>query len=125
MGANASCPSCGGKVDVKSRHVAVTGTEIRIYCSEECLSARDAPPRRARWIAVCLVAGTAGLVLGKRATASQVEVEPLPPSVLDDVLQPRPEPEAPVPTEAAPQPDVADAIIIDELAHDAWIHPLA
>lgn len=135
MGANATCPSCGGEVDVKSRHVAVTGTEVRIYCSEACLSARDAPPpltapielprRRGRWIAAGLIAGAAGLVVGNGASTPQVEVEPLPLSVLDDLLQPLPVRETPAPPEAVAQPDEADATIVDELAHDAWIHPLA
>jgi murein DD-endopeptidase MepM/ murein hydrolase activator NlpD len=134
MGANASCPSCGGKVDVKSRHVAVTGTAVQIYCSEVCLSARDAPPRlrapalglprrRGRWIVAFLAASAAGLVLGKQSTAPQVE--PLPLSVVVHALQPRPVPEPPTTVNAVAQPDEAEATIIDELAHDAWIHPLA
>jgi hypothetical protein len=118
-------------VDVKSRHVAVTGTEVRIYCSDTCLSARDAPApidvprRRGRWIAAGLVAGVAGLVVGDRASAPQVEAEPLPLSVVADALRPRPDPEPPIPAEPVTQPDEAEATIIDELAHDAWIHPLA
>ena len=34
-----SCPWCGGSVDVKSRHVAVSGSAVRIYCSDTCLQA--------------------------------------------------------------------------------------
>src|SRR4029077_8194221 len=67
------CPSCKGPVDVKSRHVMIDGTAVRVYCSDACLRARDAQPaappiettrRRAHWWLVGgIVAGTTGFVL--------------------------------------------------------------
>lgn len=70
-----ACPHCSGPVDVKSPHVAVTGSAIRVYCSEECLHGigeqtveiylEDAgPKRRAGWlIAAGLALGAGAIVL--------------------------------------------------------------
>src|SRR5438874_588760 len=32
-----ACPRCQGPVHVGSRHIAVAGTAVRVYCSEPCL----------------------------------------------------------------------------------------
>src|SRR5688572_1818295 len=59
-----SCPACDGPVEVKSRHVAIAGTAVRVYCSADCLRAgvrpvlppapalieHATPPKRRRWI---------------------------------------------------------------------------
>src|SRR5947207_419677 len=68
-----ACPRCSGPVDVKSRHVAVAGSAVRIYCSDDCLrgvgeiaaaaAAVEQPPRRKRWLLV------AGFALGGGAFA--------------------------------------------------------
>ncbi len=138
------CPSCGGTVDVKSRHVAVTGTAVKIYCSEACLLARDAPPapaaaplepprrRKIWWLAGGVVAGTTSLALayGLRDSDAQNDPGPTPLSIVEEALRPPP---APPPSPAADvkpadKPDAeaeADAALVGELAHDAWIHPLA
>jgi len=137
MRASASCPSCGGSVDVKSRHVAVAGGAVRIYCSDGCLGARNAPPvvaepavepprRRIWWLAGGLVAGTAGLVLayGRSAAAPQNDVGPPQLSIVEAAMQRPVDPEPPAPATVAP-PDETEQVLVDELAHDAWIHPLA
>src|SRR5688572_1225522 len=54
------CPRCHKPVDVKSRHVSVAGSTVRVYCSDACLQgisvlatsleiARPAPRRWRRW----------------------------------------------------------------------------
>ena len=138
--AGTSCPSCGGNVDVASRHVAVAGASIRIYCSEACLVARNAPPvpatqpvepprrRRIWWIAGGVVAGTTSLVLvyGLSDDAA-IEPGPTPLSIVEQATRPPlPPPEPPAAAAVPPEiePD-ADAAVVAELAHDAWIHPLA
>jgi murein DD-endopeptidase MepM/ murein hydrolase activator NlpD len=129
-----ACPTCKGPVDVKSRHIAVYEGAVRVYCSEECLNARDAlpadaqtiqialPPKRRRawwWLAALFVpAGAAGYfaVLDSRES----ELVPPPPTVSTTQTPADPEPSA----VADPQRE-ADAKLVEELSHDAWIHPLA
>jgi murein DD-endopeptidase MepM/ murein hydrolase activator NlpD len=141
--AGATCPACGANVDVKNRHVAVTGGAIRIYCSEQCLRARNAPPvpitpsvrprRRIWWIAGGLIGGTTSFLLAYGLgeadpanngaptpwstveAATRVSVAPAPRVTVEE-------------TAAAAQRDrdqEADAALVTELAHDTWIHPLA
>jgi murein DD-endopeptidase MepM/ murein hydrolase activator NlpD len=38
-----ACPACSGPVDVKSRHVIVAGSAVRVFCSEDCLQNQTAP----------------------------------------------------------------------------------
>jgi murein DD-endopeptidase MepM/ murein hydrolase activator NlpD len=130
-------------VDVKSRHVAIAGTAVRVYCSEACLLGRDAQPAPAPiaieaaprrvgwWIAGGILLGaTTGVMLYVRgsddAPAGQTEQAAL--SLLVEAAQPPPPP-PPVtdkPAEDKPTPtEDADAALLVELAHDAWIHPLA
>jgi hypothetical protein len=132
-----ACPSCGGNVDVKSRHVAVAGASIRIYCSEACLLARDVPPVPAAqpvepprrrwiwWIAGGVVAGTTSLVLYALTGDAPVEPGPSALSIVEQAMQPPPPPPEPPPPPAPPDTEDADAALVGELAHDAWIHPLA
>jgi murein DD-endopeptidase MepM/ murein hydrolase activator NlpD len=131
------CPWCTGPVDVKSRHVAVAGSAVKVYCSEDCLQAAAAgvaalsdpestevAPRRRPWLHVTGIAvGLLSLSLfgGGRDEWRPQEGAPTPVAAAA-VAAPAPEPPAPVfgppwpPTEAAWAAD---------LAQDAWIHPLA
>jgi murein DD-endopeptidase MepM/ murein hydrolase activator NlpD len=132
-GAAIFCPTCKGPVDVRSRHVAVQGGAVRVYCSAPCLDRRDelpaetapvaleSPPRRRRawWLAALAIpAGIAAyVVLRDAGDASYV---PPPPAVASTSTPADPEPSA----SDDPQQE-ADAALTQELMHDAWIHPLA
>jgi murein DD-endopeptidase MepM/ murein hydrolase activator NlpD len=136
-----ACPSCKGPVDVKSRHVAIAGTAVRIYCSEVCLRERDAkpihpiePPRRriGWWIAGGVVAaGTTSFVL-LYGLGNGEGGEPRTPVVIEEFIAaaqpPPPVPTAPAAKAEPPRPsaeEVEDAALVEKLAHDTWIHPLA
>ncbi len=143
-----ACPRCGGVVDVKSRHVAVRGASIHVYCSDACLRGGDDPPalpeapprRRARWwIAAGIVAG-GGIAALAHAGRAGAEGDPAaaraawlalvsPPEVVAAPAPPAPPPPAP-PAEPPEPPEErarreADAALLEELSRDAWIHPLA
>src|SRR6185503_16393402 len=131
------CPRCEGPVNVSSRHIAVDGPAIRVYCSEECLQGIieldalepiEEPPRRTRWwITAGMVVG--GLVIGGTFAVFQFawrdEVPSSAPLPLPAVP---PTPAVPavvamVTTEDPPAPH--DEELLHELMQDAWIHPLA
>lgn len=125
---------------MSSRHIAVTGAEIRVYCSEACLrgpaelyavslSSTPVSRRRVRWWIV------AGIVLGGASVGVQVLDRDTPPpqvpiarsaaSPAAAPSQPAPTP-APAPAPAAPLgPSPEDEAVLHELMDDAWIHPLA
>lgn len=127
-----SCPSCRGPVDVRSRHVAVHRGAVRVYCSAACLEARDALPvqaqpvvlptppkrRRAWWLAALVVpVGVAAFFMVRENDESLV-----PPAPVAAASQVPAEP--PATSLSDPQRE-ADAALVAELSHDAWIHPLA
>ena len=122
---------------MSSRHIAVDGPAIRVYCSEECLQGIieldalepiEEPPRRTRWwITAGMVVG--GLVIGGTFAVFQFawrdEVPSSAPLPLPAVP---PTPAVPavvamVTTEDPPAPH--DEELLHELMQDAWIHPLA
>jgi murein DD-endopeptidase MepM/ murein hydrolase activator NlpD len=126
-------------VDVGSRHVAVDGRAIHVYCSEACLQGVieldelvpiEEPRRRGRarwWIA-------AGVVIGGTVAVVQVvwrdDAPPSTPLALAataPVLAPAPPAPAPPPvaTVATEDPPPQDEELLHELMQDAWIHPLA
>ncbi len=132
-GAAIFCPTCKGTVDVRSRHVAVHGGAVRVYCSAECLDKRDelpaqaapvtlAPPpkrRRALWLAafVAPAAAAAAYVTFREPPAP----DPVPPPPALAVVH---TPTEPQPKAVDPERE-ADARLVEELSRDAWIHPLA
>jgi murein DD-endopeptidase MepM/ murein hydrolase activator NlpD len=130
-----TCPACSGPVDVKTPHVAVYKGSVRTYCSAACLEARDpipvdvvsldAPPKRKRriwtWLIVGLAVTGTSTALFLQRDLEQLEVPP-PPSVT--LTQPPADPEANAPPAGNPQQE-ADTALVNELMHDAWIHPLA
>ncbi len=131
------CPRCRGAVDVKSRHVAVTGSAVLIYCSEGCrrgggeiITAIEHPPRRAGWLlaAGLVVGGTAfGLYYASRGGEPSDEPVELAIALPTPPTLPRPPPSPPAavtPPEVTEQQREDQALLV-ELMHDAWIHPLA
>jgi murein DD-endopeptidase MepM/ murein hydrolase activator NlpD len=131
-GAAIYCPTCKGSVDVRSRHVAVHGGAVRVYCSSACLDQRDALPleaqavsvspppasRTLRWVAALLVPAGVGAFLVAGGAADDQLVPPAPALATLAVAEPE------LKTTDDPQRE-ADAKLVDELSRDAWIHPLA
>jgi murein DD-endopeptidase MepM/ murein hydrolase activator NlpD len=133
-----ACPVCSGPVDVKSRHVAVLGGAIRVYCSAQCLAIKDAlppdtgaitlgpaPKRRAWWwllapFVVAAGAAAAGAYYMYLRPADDAVVAPTAPALA--VTQQAADPQPAIATD--PQAE-AEAMVMEELTHDAWIHPLA
>ncbi|HEU4612178.1 MAG TPA: peptidoglycan DD-metalloendopeptidase family protein [Kofleriaceae bacterium] len=133
-----ACPVCSGPVDVRSPHIAVAGGAVRVYCSRACLDAKDALPadantislalprrsRRYRWLLAALVAfaaGGAGAFALLRTDQVPAAAPPAPAIPVAAVsLKPEPTPD----TIADPNRE-ADAKLVADLMHDAWIHPLA
>jgi murein DD-endopeptidase MepM/ murein hydrolase activator NlpD len=134
-----SCPACDGAVEVKSRHVAIKGTVVRVYCSADCMrtGAKPAvqtpvpvepvrPPRRRRrawWLAgsaigACMIISTAVYALDDEDEVAA----PAPPVIQTAAV-------APIATTArSTEPDprvLEDQAIAREILQDTWIHPLA
>jgi murein DD-endopeptidase MepM/ murein hydrolase activator NlpD len=133
------CPWCSGPVDVKSPHVHVAGSAVRVYCSDECMqalvtgavtqsAAAPEPPVRL-WphlVGMSIGLGTLALLSGGEirpelelpaAVAAAAEAEPTP--------APAP---APSPTPEQLEREAAarmEAAWVADLSRDAWIHPLA
>src|SRR5258706_5665579 len=134
----AKCPRCDQPVDVKSRHVVVSGSTVKVYCSAACLqgiavieapaAVPDELPRRNRWwVAAGFAVGSTFVALTYITqcddTPSQAhhELSFAPPPPPPPVAKPT-KPAAPSPEELARR---ADEALLQELMHDAWIHPLA
>jgi hypothetical protein len=129
-----ACPACNGPVDVKSRHVAIAGSAIRVFCSADCqrtgeparveIAAQPAQPRRSVWPHVFGV--TVGLGLLALGGADENEPPPAPAPAAIAAATPAPsEAAAPAisPEEAARAAE--DQILTAELMKDQWFHPLA
>lgn len=132
-------------MNVGSRHIAVDGPAIHVYCSEACLQGvieldeldeLDAlddlvpikgPPRRARWwiAAGVVIGGTFAVVQAVRRDEEPPRaLLPLP--VAQPMIAPSPPAVAQVATvEKPPDPSARDEALVRELMQDAWIHPLA
>jgi murein DD-endopeptidase MepM/ murein hydrolase activator NlpD len=140
-----ACPRCGEIVDVRSRHVAVRGSSIEVFCSDACLRDAGAPaqaapsaparPRRRRWwIAAGAIAGGAIAALsfggsdrtaGDAAAASLAWPAPPAPAPVAATAPLPAGPPAPTESPEARLRREADAALLEELKRDAWIHPLA
>ena len=122
-----TCARCGGPVDVRSRHLVIDGSAVRSFCSQNCASSPielappEAKPRRyspARHllhvaVGVSMLAFTSGYTPPKRSTPAAVAVASAAPVA---------PPEEPAFGPAWP-PSESDWMA--EIAHDAWLHPLA
>jgi murein DD-endopeptidase MepM/ murein hydrolase activator NlpD len=132
-----ACPSCNGPVDVRSRHVIVAGSAVRIYCSEQCLEASTAPvnllaapelpepPRR--WPHVLGIISGLGLFVvlrgpevdsadGRTSATPILPVAPAAPATSPDVAARE---------AAALAEQKLEAAWVADLRQDAWFHPLA
>jgi murein DD-endopeptidase MepM/ murein hydrolase activator NlpD len=136
-----ACPWCRGPVDVKSRHVAVAGSAVRIYCSGDCLQAflsgavnepapqvepEEPTPMWPRVVGISI--GLGALVFLNGPAIEVVEVPP--------VVSVASMPEIPM-SMAPPSPDLLaeearreaeralEAALVADLAKDAWFHPLS
>ena len=130
-----SCPACDGPVEVKSRHIAIAGTTVRVYCSADCLRggvrkpveavlpAEPAPRPRRRWIwwiAGGLAASATCVVVLAARTDEDIVTPPAPtveaPTVLVAAASPTVEPD----------PRIAeDKAWLAELERLQWLHPLS
>ncbi|MGE0869005.1 MAG: peptidoglycan DD-metalloendopeptidase family protein [Kofleriaceae bacterium] len=118
----------------------VAGTTVRVYCSADCLRARDVPippavaagverPKRrtARWVLAGVIAGGACLAGYQLLDEREPSGEP----ALAAATLALPVAAPPVTVEAAPAPEASertheeDKALLGELMRDAWIHPLA
>jgi hypothetical protein len=135
-----TCPACSGPAEVKSRHVAVDGGTVRVYCSADCLRRKTpiapapapvvigepARPRRgAWWITGAFLVGAASLGtyhLASDDTADASATVWLPPPSPAITVAASAPPPAPLPVDPRLEEEQA---LIEELARDAWIHPLA
>jgi murein DD-endopeptidase MepM/ murein hydrolase activator NlpD len=117
------CARCGRAVPVRARHLAIAGSSVRVFCSAACAVAPPSvapsttPPRVGwhpwwRFCAVPLIAFTSG------ATTPPAPAPPAPVAIVTKAVKtidpPRFGPSWP-PTEKE---------WLDEIAQDAWIHPL-
>jgi len=130
----AECPRCKGEVDVKSPHVAIDGASVRVYCSAECLQARDTPmletvqlplaPKRRRlrwWILGATVVGASAAVIAAFALRDDdVQTSPM----LGTIPVPSETPALAIAGADDPRRLADDQLLVD-LMHDAWLHPLA
>lgn len=137
-----ACPRCDRPVSVKSRHVVVSGSLVKVYCSAECLDgtavietvidepiANSEPPARRKrwWVAAGFAVGSTFVAL---TYVTQCDDGMSPPMHQETFAMPPPPPppataKQPAPPSAAELARKADEALLQELAHDAWIHPLA
>ena len=118
------CAHCGGAVDVRTRHLAIEGSAVRVFCSADCAAARPQldlpppPPRRSTWRKLApLAVGVPMLVF----TSGQVRPVASTPAAIIRVAAPAVKPEPPMYGPAWP-PTEKDWMA--EIATDGWIHPL-
>lgn len=128
-----ACPTCGGPVDVRSRHLVVHGSAVQIYCSLPCketallgdsldeIAIENERPRRRM---VPLATGSALLgslfVYDHRAVDLPMPALPPPPVIAAPAVV-EPEPPAKVHGPSWP-PTEAEWIAV--ISRDVWIHPL-
>jgi murein DD-endopeptidase MepM/ murein hydrolase activator NlpD len=132
-----SCPACDGPVEVKSRHVAIKGTVVRVYCSADCLRTGAkpavqtpvpvaAPPRRRRrgwWLAGSAV-GAVMIVSTAVYALDEEEDNATPPPPAYEAATVAPPPTKLPSTEPDPRV-LEDQALTREILQDTWIHPLA
>jgi murein DD-endopeptidase MepM/ murein hydrolase activator NlpD len=125
------CARCGGAVDVRSRHLAIDGSVVRVFCSHDC--AREpapgptlpapAPPRRSRWRRTLLRAAVALPMLvfasgpapsSAPAAVTPATAPPAPPAAAVTAAVPR----------FGPNWPPSEQEWLAEIAADAWLHPL-
>jgi murein DD-endopeptidase MepM/ murein hydrolase activator NlpD len=121
-------------VHVGSRHIAVAGTVVHVYCSEACLrgitelevpAPIEEPRRRVRW---WILAGFAigGSFVGLQAVDRDEPAPSAPFAPPAPLAVPAPAPPSVAAVATPPDPpQPQDDELLHELMQDAWIHPLA
>jgi hypothetical protein len=135
-----ACPACSGPVDVKSRHVVVAGSAVRVYCSEDCLQAQtsprllmptidvpDDPPRL--WLHMLGI--FVGLVLLAVLRGTPVDAPRAPialsltPTVTTPVIPPGPPPDVVARQAVQLALQMQETSMVAGLMQETWFHPLA
>jgi hypothetical protein len=119
------CARCGRAVPVRARHLAIEGSLVRVFCSRECEAGppEHAPARRRFWRGgwrlafVPLLAFTSG---ASTPTAPDSTATPLVLSATTALKVP----ETADPPQFGPAWPPTEREWLDEIAGDAWIHPL-
>jgi peptidase M23-like protein len=120
-----TCVRCGDLVDVRTRHLQIEGSQVRVYCSQRCATeplptvAPPLPPRPTPWwhhlvrvaVGVPMLVFTSGYTppASPPPTTPMVAATPLPP---------------PEPPRFGPAWPPSEKDWLAEIAADAWLHPL-
>ena len=126
-----SCPTCGETMELRSPHVSIEGSEIRVFCSDSCLQAEEIeliplspPPKRRLRLLLAIVLLAGALVAWRTqqdppSTAINASTQELAAHNIDAGT-------TALVTDAAPADAVPPKKLwTEELARDVWIHPLA
>lgn len=119
-----TCVRCGQLADVRTRHLTIEGSQVRVYCSQRCATeplpiAPLPPPRPARWHHLLRIAvGVPMLVFTSGYTPHP------PPSAAPVAATTRPATPPPEPPRFGPSWPPSEQDWMAEIASDAWLHPL-
>src|SRR4051812_21323642 len=121
------CARCGGAVDVRTRHLAIAGSTVRVYCSQRCVAepepqvaaAAVEPPPPSRWRHVARVA------LGVPMLCFPSGYAPSRGATVATPAAPAAQPAATAePAQLGPAWPPSEKDWLAAIASDAWIHPL-
>ena len=122
-----NCTRCGGPVDVRTRHLVIEGSAVRIFCSQACASAPielAPPPPTGRYSAlrhlIHVAVGVPMLVFTSGYTPRTAPLR-IPAAAASTAAVPAAPPEPPTFGPAWP-PSEQDWQA--EMASDVWLHPL-
>jgi hypothetical protein len=124
------CARCGGLVDVRTRHLLIDGSAVRVFCSERCATEPEPkdvepPPVRPRsplWHLVRIAVGIPMLVFTSGYSPPRLST-----AAAAIAAVPAAAPAAPVaPAEPTYGPSwpPTEQDWMGEIARDAWLHPL-
>jgi murein DD-endopeptidase MepM/ murein hydrolase activator NlpD len=120
------CARCGGRVDVRTRHLTIEGSAVRVFCSQSCATSPalvvgpEEPvraPSRARHL-LRIAVGIPMLVFTSGYTP------PAPPEPASAPVTVAPAVVAPEPPMFGPAWPPTEQDWATEIARDAWLHPL-
>jgi murein DD-endopeptidase MepM/ murein hydrolase activator NlpD len=121
-----TCPRCGGPVDVRTRHLQIEGSAVRVFCSQRCATEPEvallppAPPKPSPWRHVVrLAVGIPMLVFTSGYTPPAPPQQPVQAAAI--VIPPVAPPEPPT---FGPSWPPTEKDWMSEITADAWLHPL-